>query len=266
MQSPINSIGVLGGKGMLGSDLVRFLGERYETHAIDRDNYDAYRGRRFDALVNANGNSRRFWANEHPLEDFEASTVSVYRSIADFAFDTYIYISSSDVYADHSGPATTEENGAIEFARLEPYGFHKAVSELVVRVRVPRWLILRSSLILGSNLKKGPFYDTLNGTPLFISADSRLQAISTRDAARAIDALVGSPRRNEIFNMGGRGTFPFDNLGELAGVPVAFQKDAKRQIYEMNVEKLNALVPLRTSEEYAKEFLNAHASQKKGEK
>src|SRR5262245_31827752 len=97
------SIGILGGGGMLGSDLAEYFKARgHHVVAIDRDNYSTQRGAQFDILINANGNSRRFWANEHPLEDFEASTVSVYRSLVDFTFNFYIYISSSDVYERHT--------------------------------------------------------------------------------------------------------------------------------------------------------------------
>lgn len=276
------TIGILGGKGMLGSDLARVLSEgegasdgagsagngagggegergaRYETHAIDKDNYDAYRGKKFDVFINANGNSRRFWANEHPYEDFEASTASVYKSIADFQFGAYIYISSSDVYADHASPATTREDQPLEFEKLEPYGFHKALSEIIVRTRAPRWLILRSSFIIGSVLKKGPLYDMLNGVPLFITAESRLQAISTAAIARAIDALIRSDRRNEVFNMGGEGTFCFEEVADAA----QFRADAQTQTYEMNVEKLGAVVRLAHSAEYAREFLRQHGIKK----
>ena len=85
-------IAVLGGRGMLGSDLVKFLGEFYKVIAIDKENYSQYLGKSFDVLINANGNSRKFWADQNLFLDFEASTISVYKSLFDFKFKKYIYI------------------------------------------------------------------------------------------------------------------------------------------------------------------------------
>ncbi len=103
-----NSIGILGANGNLGSDLARFLGDKFNVSSITKENYNDTRGKVFDVLVNANGNSRRFWANQNVLGDFSASTVSVYNSLFDFGFKKYIYISSSDVYEDHSSPLSAE--------------------------------------------------------------------------------------------------------------------------------------------------------------
>ncbi len=281
MSDAVRTIGILGGKGMLGSDLVEFLGKDFETTAIDKEDYDAHRGASFDALINANGNSRRFWANQHPAEDLIASTVSVEKSMSDFVFGTYVYISSSDVYENHESPQTTREDEVIRSETLSPYGLHKYLAEQIVRDRAPSFFILRSSMILGRQLKKGPFYDMLEKSPLFITAGSRLQAITTAAVAQVITLLLGldppSPqlhqgsdgqarlrrtsRRNEVFNMGGKGTFEFKDLAKYASEPVAFREDAERQIYEMNVEKLGARYPLRSSTEYVEEFLSIHGPQ-----
>ena len=160
---------------MLGSDLSRLLGAHYEVSAIDRDNYGEYRGKRFDVLVNANGNSRRFWANENPLADFEASTVSVMKSLSDFKFGKYIYISSPDVYANPGSPATTREDAPGDMRALSPYGFHKRLSEELVQHYAKDFLILRPSAILGTQLAKGMVHDVLQGNELFVTLDSKLQ-------------------------------------------------------------------------------------------
>ncbi len=258
MPQPINSLGrvlIIGSKGLLGGDLARFLSGFSEIVGVDKGNYDEHRGKRFDILVNANGNSRRFWANEHPFDDFEASTVSVYRTLIDFQFKKYIYISSSDVYEDHSSPATTDEDQKITAENLSPYGFHKYMSEFLVRNRVKDFLVLRSSMMLGTQLHKGPLFDITQGAPLFISKDSRLQMVSTRAIADIIAFLCAKGISRETFNIGGEGAFPFSEMERVVSLPVRVAPEAVRQEYEMNVKKLSAIFPLKTSTEYLKEFL-----------
>ena len=251
-------IGILGGKGLLGGDLVSFFGVDRKVFPIDRDNYDQMVSQKFDLLINANGNSKRFWANEHPLEDFEASTFSVYKSLRDFQFKKYLYISSSDVYPNHEDPSLTKEDQDINPALLSPYGFHKYLSEKIVQNRAADWVILRSSLILGEGLKKGPFYDIMTCNPLFITLDSQLQIITTQAVAQIIEALLSQSVSNKVFNVGGKGTFSFLKTSDFFPNPITVSDQAKPQVYKMNVEKISDLYPLKTSEEYLKDFLIRH--------
>ena len=66
------TIGILGGTGMLGSDLVTILKKYFKVVPITKLNYSKCVGKSFDILINANGNSRRYWANQNPVEDFSA--------------------------------------------------------------------------------------------------------------------------------------------------------------------------------------------------
>ena len=249
------NLAILGGKGMLGSDLVRYLSTHYEVSAIDRDNYEEYRGKQFDILVNANGNSRRFWANENPLADFEASTVSVMKSLFDFTFGKYIYISSPDAYADPSSPATTHEDAPGDLGELSPYGFHKRLSEELVRHYAKDWLIVRPSAILGTQLTKGMVHDVLQGNELFVTLDSKLQFITTDAVADIIETLLQKSEKG-IFNVGGRGTVTPEGVGALVKKPIRVRTDAARQEYEMNTEKIeNAYGALKTSGEYVRIFI-----------
>lgn len=249
------SIAIIGANGLLGNDLKQYLSDNYEVTGITKENYNSYCGHKFDLIINANGNSKRFWANIHPLEDFITSTVSVYKSIFDFFHKTYIYISSSDVYEKHYNPVSTSENQEINSDKLSSYGFNKYLAERIVRRHSDSYLILRSSMILGSNLRKGPVYDILNNKDLFISKKSKLQLITTNEISRIISRLIGSKSRNEIFNLGGTGVFSFANAGKYFKQKIHFRKDAQLQQYEMNVSKLNRIYPLKSSEDYLLEYL-----------
>jgi len=240
---------------MLGSDLVKYLSQFFLVTPISRKNYSQFINHPFDVAVNANGNSKRFWAIKNPLEDFTVSTVSVYKSLFDFKFTTYIYISTSDVYINHSNSQFTIEDQYQDLAGLSSYGFHKYLSEEIIKNNCKNYIILRSSMILGQNLKKGPIFDILNTKPLFISKASRLQMISSREVASVITFLINKKIKNETFNIGGRGIVDFKKIQTYFSVPVNFQDKNETQVYEMNVSKLNNIFPLKTSEVYLQEFL-----------
>src|SRR3989344_2560445 len=172
-------IGILGGNGLVGSDLTKYFSSQHQVTPIARESYSRNKKEKFDIFVNANGNSKRFWALKNIFPDFEASTISVYKSIFDFQFKKYIYISSVDVYPNPSSPNTTKETSKINISKQNSYGFHKYLSEQIVKKHLSDWIILRPSSILGINLKKGPLLDALNNNLLYITPDSKLQYIST---------------------------------------------------------------------------------------
>ncbi len=241
---------------MLGSDLVRYFGAKFRVTPIHKENYHDHVGNSFDIVINANGNSKRFWANTHPVEDFIASTESVYKSIVDFKYGLYVYISSSDVYDDHTSPRHTKEDIAIIPDALSSYGFHKYLSEIIIRNHVKKYLILRSSMILGSSLKKGPFYDIAHRTPLYITRDSRLQLITTQEIANILLSLLSRGVYRQVYNIGGRGSFSFRDIETYMHVPVTYSGDSEKQEYEMSVAKISKLYPLKSSKEYLQDFLH----------
>lgn len=246
---------VIGANGLLGSDLVSNLSKDFEVIRVTKENYDSQKDKSCDVLINANGNSRRFWANEHVLEDFQASTVSVYHSLFDFSFKKYIYISSSDVYENHTSPETTKEDRRIDVKKLSPYGLHKYLSERIVMNATSDFIILRSSMMLGKNLKKGPIFDILHDKELFITKESKLQMITTEEVARIVKTMIVKRVSGEIFNIGGKGTVTVSSIESFAKKSVAVRENAEQQVYEMNVEKLESYFPLQTSDAYLQEYL-----------
>ena len=242
---------------MLGSDLVRYLNTKFEVTAIHKKNYLSYMGKSFDIVINANGNSKRFWANQNPQEDFSASTASVIQSIFDFPCSIYIYFSSPDVYENHTKAECTKEYGWINPEKLQPYGFHKYLSELIVKKYKEKFIILRPSMILGSNLKKGPIYDILQNKPLYITLQTKLQFITTQAISEIIEIILKKSIDNITLNIGGTENFSFTKIQDYFDQKIQISKDAQTQTYMMNIEKLKGLYPtLKTSEVYLQEFMN----------
>lgn len=251
----MKKLAIIGGNGLLGSDLTKNLHSYFNITPITRENYSKHIGSSFDIVINANGNSKRFWANQNPQEDFIVSTVSVQKSIFDFPCDLYMYISSPNVYEDHSKTSSTKENEKIDSSKLSPYGFHKYLSELIVKQYTNKFLILRSAMILGSNLKKGPIYDITHNKPLLISLDSKLQFITTVAFSDIIQTLSKGKVANEIINIGGIGTVSFNKIEEYFNEKITVSSNSQTQRYEMNIAKLRSLYPnLKTSAIYLREF------------
>lgn len=259
MRSKNKTIAILGGRGMLGSDLVEFLGDHYKVVVIDKENYDEHVGKSFDVLINANGNSRKFWANENPYLDFEASTISVYKSLFDFKFKKYIYISSVFLYENF--PATkilvknAFEDRELDVKKLSPYSLNKFLSEQMVKRYAPDYLIFRCNTMIGKNAKKGVVFDILNNKELFITFFSKLQLITTKEVANIIHSLISKNKKNEIFNVGGKGQFAFTKAEKFFGKKIKVSANAEKQDIEQNVSKLNKIFKLKTSEEYLKDFI-----------
>ena len=55
-----------------------------DNDEINRENYNRYLGSRADILINANGNSKKYLAQEDPILEFEKSVLSVKKSLEDF--------------------------------------------------------------------------------------------------------------------------------------------------------------------------------------
>lgn len=253
------SLAIIGASGMIGSDLTTYLKPNFGTvTGINRKNYDQYRGKNFDVVINANGNSNKRWAKDHVLEDFAASSVSVYKTLFDFPAKTYIYVSSADVYPDHSNTKTTNESATINPENLSPYGFHKYVSECIVRNVTKTHLILRCPMMLGTNLKKGPIYDLLENGRLFVSPDSAFQMLTTKELANIITFFLDQNITSETFNVGGHGAVRLNTIVQQVKGSVVLLQDGDIHLYETNVSKLQKIFPVKKSSEYLQDLIKIH--------
>ncbi|MFC1649086.1 NAD-dependent epimerase/dehydratase family protein [Patescibacteria group bacterium] len=250
-------IGILGAGGLVGSGLVKHLSKKNELVSITRNNYSRNKNISFDLLINANGNSKRYWALHNIYQDFVASTDSVYRSLFDFDFKKYIYISSVDVYPHPHEPKTTLESGHIDIYSQNTYGFHKYISEQLVRKHTNNWVILRLSSVLGAKLKKGPLYDAMRGKKVFVTTDSKIQYVSTESIANIID-IVHRKYNKKIFNVGGKGVFSFKNISRYVDSPLNISPDAGKQIYCMDVKKISKVyLGLKSSNFYVRKYFKS---------
>jgi len=238
---------VLGGKGFVGSAIVRELqhhGNRVTV--IDKDEYRDCVGDAFDVLINANGNSKKYLAAKDPAREFDLSVASVAHSLQDFKCGVYVHLSTIDVYPDHANPAANDEKTVIDTSLLSPYGMHKYLAEQLVRYYADNWLIFRMAGFVGPKLWKNSIYDMLTRQPLRVNLDSEYQYLHTSDLAKGIVSVIEQYETKEIFNIAGDGVI---SLREIAEMIPGYDKsrcptDVSPERYEVNIEKISKLINL----------------------
>ena len=249
---------VLGGTGLIGSAVCAYLESQGKSVvSVNTRNYKDNIGKRAKVLINCNGNSFRYRANQNPCWDFEVSVTSVERSLFDFKTDHYIYISTVDVYNMKDDPAQNHENCTIDTVKLDSYGFHKWLAESLVQKFAARSVILRLGTVIGEKLKKGPIYDILNEQELHMSLDSELSFIDTKNIARAINVIIDKGIKDEIINVTGTGSVRLRDLQHKLPFPirVAPGSETVKHSYNINNTKLCDILPIHTSMEITEEFL-----------
>jgi nucleoside-diphosphate-sugar epimerase len=251
---------IVGGKGFVGSAFTRLCEATGTTYAvITRQNYHEFTGKRCDILIDADGNSAKLLASKNPVQDFDATVRSVRARLADFRYDSYVYLSSCDVYPDCSSPATTAEDETIDIAKQSPYGFHKYLSEQCVRHVAPKWLIVRFGGFVGTGLRKNAVYDILKGGPLWLDPDSELQFMHTERAAGIVLELINRNRYNEIFNICGRGLIKLRDIMDAIQVRPKLQPHSPLVRYDVNIEKISKLVDIPETRRTVLEFVGSES-------
>ena len=252
---------ILGGNGFVGSAIARHCTSRKIAYTvITRENYSALKGRRCSIFINANGNSKKFLAEDQPLVEFDASVRSVRSSLLDFKFNHYVHLSSCDVYPDCSSPSFTLEDMDLDVARQSHYGFHKYLAEICVRHVARRWLIIRMGGFVGPGMKKNPIFDILNDRPLWLDPASELQYMHTDAFAKILFDVIDRNVENQVINVCGVGTISLKEAIDCAGRCVTTMPGSPLVRYEASVERLRSMVPVPDSRSTVFEFITSQPS------
>jgi nucleoside-diphosphate-sugar epimerase len=252
------SVIVLGGTGLVGSAVSACLEQLgHDVLRLNSGNYAGYVGAAADVLINCNGNSYRFKANNDPRWDFDASVLSVEKSLFDFTAGRYLFVSTVDVYPETADSQFNHEDVPIDPRRLTPYAFHKWLAERLVERFAARPLILRLGTVIGPEMKKGPLFDIIKGQQLHMSLQSELSLIDTETIAQAVATFVSQPPEQTIINLTGTGVVRLEELCRLAGLEPALAPGAERIIhhYNLNNLRLRNTFPITSSLEMATRLL-----------
>ena len=251
------NIALIGYRGFVGSAFARFFEERsIPFTGVDRANYGTHAGQKWDVVIHAAANSKKFVAEETPLADMEQSLERTAAILRDFPARKFLHISSVDVYNDLTQPAATRETEPIDPASLANYGFHKHLSELLVLRHSPHPLVFRLAGMVGPGLKKNPVFDVSHRLPLRIHPDSRYQFLHTAAVAEIVWAMQDRLPPGEILNVCGRGLVSPREIAEMAGAELNLsQVSAPPRIVDISVEKLAGLVEVPETRETVHRFL-----------
>jgi len=252
-------VAVIGAKGFVGSAFTRLLRgkEGYDLFEITRDNYEKYKGY-YDIVVYAASNSRKYIADENPLEDFEMSVLNRMKAILDYRAGLQIHISSVDVYEELDDPEKTTEEHHIDVSRNSNYGFHKYVEEQFIQHYSKKWLIFRLAGMVGPGLKKNPVYDILNDRPIRIHPESRYQYIDTDSVARIVWEIFERGFVNEIYNVCGDGLISPLEIAKIAGKSINLELvsvDMKPRIVDVCIEKIKRVCEVPMTYDVIKKFV-----------
>ena len=252
--------GIIGGNGFVGSGILKALQTvGMDCSVIEKDNFESFRGTSFDLLVNANGNSKKYLAQQSPIEDFQMSVATVQQSLADYRSQLYVYCSTVDVYTDHQHPGANGEETVIEPPLLSLYGFHKFLAEQIVRRYAPSWLVFRFGGFVGEGLKKNSIYDMLHNVPLRVHLDSEYQYLSTYTAGTIIARLVERGIRNTTINVCGDECISLQEIsGWIPGYKPTYAVDQPvREHYEVSIRKLKNYTTVPKTRDTVFEFVKS---------
>ncbi|MCL2330849.1 MAG: NAD-dependent epimerase/dehydratase family protein [Phycisphaerae bacterium] len=250
---------VMGGRGFVGSAYGRLFARLGIEHEIlEIDNYAHYRGRSCDILINANGNSKKFLATQDPLAEFDGTVRPVCQSLHDIKFNKYVLCSTCDVYNEFADPALNHEAVEIDPARQSRYGFHKHIAERFVRYEAKDYLIFRFGGFVGPNMRKNPIFDILNGGPLWLAAESRLQFLHTDVAAATVWNMIQRGIRGETFNLCGNGLVCLQDVMAWAGRSVPVKENSPAVTYHINISKIQQYVDIPSTSETVRQFVEEY--------
>ncbi len=234
---------VIGGEGFVGSGVVRLLNSRgIEYRVITKNNFEEFRGTECDVIINANGNSKKYLSKNEPITDFDLSVRSVAISVHAFRYNSYVMLSSGDVYPRQDTPELTLEDQPFDPSQQSRYGLHQYLAEQLVRACGKPWMIVRMGGFVGPGLRKNAVHDMLTNKPVWLAPQSELQYISTDSAAEIIWELIESNAFNEVFNIGGEGTVNLATLHGKIGSSSLFLENAPCVRYELSLRKLSGAV------------------------
>lgn len=247
---------LVGHRGFVGSAIAAHLrDESVPFIGIDRSNVGACRGLTTKYVIDAGGSSDRRLSDAEPLASFRLTVDRTLGLLTNLRFERFVSLSTVAVYADPLSPTRNREDAAIDPARLSAHGLFKYLAECLVRKYAPSWTIVRLGPMVGPGLRKNSIYDLLERGTVYVSPESTLPYIDTRDVARIVWLL--RDQANEIFNLTGRGTVRIAEVARDLGVELARDlEDAPMDSFDVDIGKASALAQIPGTKATLRRFLS----------
>ena len=151
-----NSVAIIGGKGFVGSQLVKcFIKNNYDVSIITRENYQDSKNVKFSYVINSAMPSGRFWAKNNPELDFSETVYKTFHIKNDFHKSKIIQISSI--------------SAKVQLDTI--YGRHKLAAENILDNKED--LVIRLGPLYSNSIKKGAIIDIMNNKTVYVSGSSK---------------------------------------------------------------------------------------------
>ncbi len=232
MMSSSRRIAVVGCAGQFGTDLVEVLAGtgRYTVDAVDHEQMDvadADGTRRviaaghYDVVINSAAFHQVDKCEDDPAEAMSVNAVgalNVARACAEVGA-LCVYVSTDYVFSGDKGEPYVESD---EILPLNVYGVSKAAGEYLAK-QTSRWLVVRISSVIGkagARGKGGNFIEAIlsrakSGQSLQVVNDSWMSPTYTKDAAKAVDALLQRDATG-TYHLSNRGRCTWHEFATLA--------------------------------------------------
>lgn len=161
------------------------------TDLYNTKNIDNINGKSYDLIVSAGAPAVVWYANQHPEEDM-ATLNALMEHLKTVTADTFVLISSVDVYPEQQRDGVTEDT-PIDPTQNSPYGANRYVLEEFVKDHFAKHLIVRLPGLYGAGIKKNFIYDLITSNALeFTHADSMYQFYDLGNLSRDIHTALNA--------------------------------------------------------------------------
>lgn len=209
----MNKIAVIGSNGYVGSTLCKEL-MRDQSHTVvgvTRENYEEMKMQEYDIIINCAMPSGRFWAKNHPEEDFVETVKKTENLLKEWKYKKFIQISTVS--------ARTQLDTI--------YGKNKAAAEALCNFG--NNLIVRLGAIYSADTKKGALADMLAGKKVYVSGESKYSFIDLLFCARWI---VENLDKSGIIELGGKNAVALNEVAKRLGKDIEFEGE----IFNLEIE------------------------------
>lgn len=213
----MKKVAVIGAGGFLGKQIskVFMLSNEFEVTEVFRNNYEAEKQKQdeYDLIVHSAMPSKRWWAANNPMGDFDATVRLTADILYNWKFKKLALISSisARIQTSHS------------------YGRHKHVAEVLVLDHSENNLVFRLGGLYGEGLDKGVIYDMIEGNEVFMTSKSSFNYIDVATASQLIYAQI---EKKGIIEVGAKDAISIGTIAEQFGLNVNFGTRLEEQFTE----------------------------------
>jgi nucleoside-diphosphate-sugar epimerase len=202
-------IAVIGASGLFGRALVQaFTDTSHTVTPVTRSTYDSSRSAAYDVVINSAMPSKRFWARQHPDQDFIETVGRTADLLYGWRFKKFVQISSLSARCE----------------RDTVYGRHKAAAEVLCDRQDA--LVVRLTSLYGPDMTKGVILDIVNHAPVFVASDSAYAFTPVAFAAAWVASHLDAAG---IVEVGARDTVRVHEIAEALGRQVTFSGPREHQ-------------------------------------